>query len=112
MRTIFEAVRTAVIWVVDLMIYYWFAPNSVYGESWNTYSWIQLAGFLLLIYSSQCYNAYTKYPFLKYKFDDEKKPSAAEKEPLLDGKEDDAESTNKVNKLVDQYTQKPNAAAG
>ena len=51
-RTIFEAVRTAVIWVVDLLIYYVFARNSVYGEAWNTFSFIQLAGFMLLIYSS------------------------------------------------------------
>ena len=51
-RTIFEAVRTAAIWAVNLLIYYVFAKNSVYGEKWTTYSWIQLAGFLLLIFAS------------------------------------------------------------
>ncbi|CAL6006840.1 EamA-like_transporter family protein [Hexamita inflata] len=81
-RTIFEAVRTAVIWIVDLMIYYWFAKHSVYGEAWNTYSWIQLAGFILLIFASQSYNGYAKYPMLfKYKFDDDKKKS--EIDPLI-----------------------------
>ncbi|EES99990.1 Hypothetical protein GSB_22291 [Giardia duodenalis] len=71
-RTIFEAIRTAAIWVTDLLIYYLFAPNSVYGESWTTYSWMQLAGFLLLIYSSQVYNGYCKYPkIFRYKFEDD-----------------------------------------
>ena len=65
-RTIFEAVRTAAIWVVDLLIYYVFYPYSVYGESWNTYSWLQLAGFILLIFGSQCYNAYARFRFFDY----------------------------------------------
>ncbi|GIQ92020.1 hypothetical protein KIPB_015544, partial [Kipferlia bialata] len=52
-RTIFEALRTAAIWVTDLAINYIFAPNSVYGESWTSWSWIQLTGFLLLIFSTQ-----------------------------------------------------------
>lgn len=39
-RSIFEAIRTAAIWVVNLSIFYIFAPSSVYGEAWTTYSWI------------------------------------------------------------------------
>jgi len=71
-RTIFEAVRTSAIWVTDLFIFYVAAPNSVYGETWTTYSWLQLAGFVLLVFSSQMYNGYAKYPRLfKYKFDDD-----------------------------------------
>ena len=31
-RTIFEAVRTAFIWIVNLLIFYVFSPSSVYGE--------------------------------------------------------------------------------
>lgn len=71
-RTIFEAIRTAAIWVTDLLIYYVFAPHSVYGEAWTTYSWLQLAGFVLLIFSSQVYNGYCKYPrIFKYEFQDD-----------------------------------------
>lgn len=67
-RTIFEAIRTACIWIVDLMIYYWFAPDSYYGETWTTWSFLELAGFILLIFASQTYNGYTKYPMIfKYK---------------------------------------------
>lgn len=65
-RSIFEAIRTAAIWVVNLLIFYLFAPNSIYGESWSTFSWIQLGGFTMLIFSSQCYNGYVKFPFFKY----------------------------------------------
>lgn len=61
-RTIFEAVRTAFIWIVNLLIFYAFAPNSVYGEQWTTYSWIQLAGFTLLTFASQMYSGYVKFP--------------------------------------------------
>ena len=39
-RSIFEAVRTAAIWLVNLGIFYVFAPNSQYGEQWTTFSWV------------------------------------------------------------------------
>lgn len=39
-RTIFEAVRTCAIWVTNILIYYVIAPNSVFGESWNTFSYL------------------------------------------------------------------------
>jgi hypothetical protein len=61
-RTIFEAVRTAFIWIVNLLIFYLFAPDTVYGEQWTTYSWIQLAGFMLLTFASQVYSGYVKFP--------------------------------------------------
>ena len=83
-RTIFEAVRTAFIWIVNLLIFYVFAKDSVYGERWTTYSWLQLAGFMLLTFASQMYSGYVKFPqVFKYKFEDEKK-AVEEKAPLLD----------------------------
>lgn len=110
-RTIFEAVRTSAIWVTDLFIFYVAAPNSVYGETWTTYSWLQLAGFVLLIFGSQMYNGYAKYPkIFKYTFDDDgttlgvfaccpdkvpgaKKPSgsASETEALIQNHEEKSE---------------------
>ncbi|GCA62204.1 hypothetical protein KIPB_001961 [Kipferlia bialata] len=79
-RTIFEALRTAAIWVTDLAINYVFAPHSVYGESWTSWSWIQLAGFLLLIFSTQVYNGIVKYNKL-FDYDSAVK---AEEKSLLD----------------------------
>eukprot|EP00768_Dysnectes_brevis_P006028 gnl/Dysnectes_brevis/45_a56_11038.p1 GENE.gnl/Dysnectes_brevis/45_a56_11038~~gnl/Dysnectes_brevis/45_a56_11038.p1 ORF type:complete len:423 (+),score=119.08 gnl/Dysnectes_brevis/45_a56_11038:40-1308(+) len=84
-RTIFEAVRTAAIWVTDLAIYYWISPHSVYGEAWTTYSWMQLAGFFLLIFSSQIYNKLAMFPkYFRYSFpEDEEDESKSESKPLL-----------------------------
>ena len=62
-RSIFDSVRNACIWVVNLLIFYLFAPQSQYGEVWTTFSWIQLLGFVLLVFSSQCYSGYVKFPF-------------------------------------------------
>lgn len=65
-RTIWEAVRTAVIWIVDLFIYYVVVPNSVFGESWNGWSFMQLLGFGMLVWGSFTNNAMVKYPRLYY----------------------------------------------
>ncbi|KAH0575257.1 EamA-like transporter family protein [Spironucleus salmonicida] len=81
-RSIFESIRTIAIWLTDLLIFYVFAPHSVYGEAWTTYSWLQLAGFVLLIFSSQCYNGYVKFPFFKYADIVQDKEEA---EPLIEG---------------------------
>jgi len=60
-RTIFEAVRTAVVWIVSLIIQV-IAPGSPYGEIWNRYSFVELAGFILLFVSSLIYNGVIKLP--------------------------------------------------
>jgi len=60
-RTIFEAVRTAVVWIVSLIIQA-IKPGSPYGEIWNKYSFVELAGFILLFFSSLIYNGVIKLP--------------------------------------------------
>jgi len=60
-RTIFEAVRTAVVWIVSLVIHA-IEPDSPYGELWNKYSFVELAGFILLFISSLIYNGVIKLP--------------------------------------------------
>lgn len=44
-RTMLEASRTAVIWIIDLVIHYWIYPSSSFGEQWTSWSWLQLGGF-------------------------------------------------------------------
>jgi len=70
-RTIFEAVRTAVVWLVSLIIH-WIAPDSPYGELWDTWSLLELGGFILLFISSLLYNGIIKMPFL-HSYEDPKK---------------------------------------
>ena len=66
-----------------MMIYYVFAKNSVYGESWSTYSYIELAGFVLLLFSSQLYNGQVKYPkIFRYNFEERE-----ELKPILESQD-------------------------
>lgn len=53
-RTLLEASRTAVIWALDLGIHAQM-PDSPYGEAWNKWSWLQLAGFFLLVIGQATY---------------------------------------------------------
>jgi len=64
-RTIFEAVRTAVVWIVSLIIQA-IKPGSPYGELWDKYSFVELAGFILLFISSLIYNGIIKLPCINY----------------------------------------------
>lgn len=53
-RTLLEATRTAVIWGIDLAIHAEY-PESNFGESWNPWSWLELAGFLVLVIGQATY---------------------------------------------------------
>merc|ERR1712232_1465642 len=53
-NTMVEATRTALIWVIGLVIHR-FLPNSPYGEVWSQWSWLQLFGFLLLVTGQATY---------------------------------------------------------
>jgi len=53
-RTMLEASRTAVIWSLDLLIHSWY-PDSAYGEVWCAWSFLQLAGFFLLVIGQATY---------------------------------------------------------
>jgi drug/metabolite transporter (DMT)-like permease len=65
-RTMLEASRTAVIWMVDLVIHYWIYPASSFGESWSSWSWVQLAGFGLLILGQSIYSELIMLPGFYY----------------------------------------------
>ena len=65
-RTMLEASRTAVIWMVDLVIHYWICPSSSFGETWTSWSWLQLAGFALLILGQSIYSELVKLPGFYY----------------------------------------------
>jgi len=55
-RTILEAMRTLCIWIVDLFIYY--AITESHGEKWTVWSWLELAGFGLLVTGTFIYNRF------------------------------------------------------
>jgi len=65
-RTMLEASRTAVIWIIDLLIHYWIAPSSSFGEVWTAWSWLQLFGFGVLIAGQSIYSEILKVPGFYY----------------------------------------------
>ena len=62
-RTIFEALRTLTSWVAMLLIGIF---SKEYGEQWQKWSWLELAGFALLVYSSLVFNKVVRIPYLSY----------------------------------------------
>lgn len=67
-RTIFEAIRTGGVWVVNLIIHALF-PDSPFGEYWCKWSYIELAGFAILIVSTLVYNKVIVLPFKGLEYD-------------------------------------------
>ena len=74
-RTLMEAFRTFLIWMVQFMIFYTFRTNeSLYpyrlaGEEWGMGSYVQLAGFIIMTISVLAYNKIPQYPCCDYSFD-------------------------------------------
>lgn len=52
-RTVLETMRTLFVWLVDLMLFY---GGFGLGESWSVYSWLQAAGFVVLVTGTLVYN--------------------------------------------------------
>ena len=55
-HSILDNFRPMTVWMTDLCIYY-IVTNHKFGEPWNTYSWIQLVGMIVLITGTMIYNA-------------------------------------------------------
>ncbi|KAK9812950.1 hypothetical protein WJX72_006245 [[Myrmecia] bisecta] len=51
-RTVLETMRTLFVWLVDLLLFY---TIHKLGESWTEYSWIQAAGFVVLVCGTLIY---------------------------------------------------------
>jgi drug/metabolite transporter (DMT)-like permease len=62
-RTLMEAARTVLVWIVMLIAY---AANAGFGEQWSKWSWLELAGFILLICGTVIYNKVVKIPGFTY----------------------------------------------
>ncbi|OHS99401.1 hypothetical protein TRFO_34118 [Tritrichomonas foetus] len=71
-RTLMEAFRTFLIWIVQFILFYSFSSNDnlynyrMAGEEWATGSYVQLAGFILMTWALFGYNKLPKYPCFKY----------------------------------------------
>lgn len=54
-RTVLETMRTLFVWLVDLLLFYTPLGMGQLGESWSVYSWIQAAGFVVLVTGTLVY---------------------------------------------------------
>lgn len=67
-RTINDALRTIIIWSIEIIVYYFISKD--YGSPWATHSYLQLLGFVLLIVATLIKNAIIKVPGLRYDEDE------------------------------------------
>lgn len=65
-RMMMDASRTMVIWAFGLYVHYYVSPTSKCGESWNDYSYVQLAGFVVLLLGQTIYGGILKVPIFTY----------------------------------------------
>ncbi|KAL7716734.1 Integral membrane protein [Entamoeba marina] len=82
-RTILEGLRTACIWIVQLIIGLFVSEDSALGETWNDWSYLQLAGFFFLLEGLFIYNGHLRISCFDYSHLDNNE--AKDKKPLLDG---------------------------
>ncbi|RLN57990.1 hypothetical protein BBJ29_003391 [Phytophthora kernoviae] len=67
MRSITETLRTLGVWTLSLFIYYvlqWQDATSP-GEQWTTFSWLELLGFVLMVYGTLAYKQLIRLPVEK-----------------------------------------------
>lgn len=65
-RVMLEALRTCIVWAFGLTVHYGYDKHSKFGEVWTPYSWLEVAGFLVLVLGQATYGAMIKFPGLTY----------------------------------------------
>lgn len=65
-RVMLEAFRTSFVWVFGLSVHYFYSPTSPVGEVFTSYSWLEIAGFFVLLGGQVTYGALVKIPGLEY----------------------------------------------
>ena len=62
-RSILEACRVMGVWAVGLLFFY-IDDNDTIGESWTNWSFLELFGFIVLMYGTFAYKALVKIPWV------------------------------------------------
>eukprot|EP00877_Chromochloris_zofingiensis_P014883 jgi/Chrzof1/9649/Cz04g10280.t1 len=55
-RTVLETMRTLFVWVAGLALFYTPVGHGKVGEAWDQYSWMQAAGFVVLVLGTLTYD--------------------------------------------------------
>jgi len=77
-RTMFMALRTLIVWIVDLTVHYVIDPSSPWGEAWSPYSYLELVGFVVLVTGQFIYAGILQVPGLRYAPSPPNSPPAAQ----------------------------------
>lgn len=56
-HAILDNFRPITVWVTDLFIFYAITTSGDFGEPWTKWSWVQVAGMIVLLYGTAIYNA-------------------------------------------------------
>ncbi|KAF0687007.1 Aste57867_21227 [Aphanomyces stellatus] len=75
-RSILANFRPVSVWSMDLALFYVFTKGTL-GEPWSPWSWLQLAGMLLLFFGTAVYNATIKLQWFDYSTDETKLTDAS-----------------------------------
>mmetsp|Transcript_63213 Transcript_63213/g.150755 ORF Transcript_63213/g.150755 Transcript_63213/m.150755 type:complete len:410 (+) Transcript_63213:102-1331(+) len=65
-RMMLDASRTTLIWGFGLFVHYRVDPDSAFGEVWTVYSYLQLLGFVIIIFGQATYAEVIRLPFFTY----------------------------------------------
>lgn len=65
-RTMLEAFRTCIVWVFGLSVHYFYDSQSKFGEAWTPYSYLEVIGFVFLMFGQGIYGRMLTVPGLKY----------------------------------------------
>ncbi|GLE02499.1 hypothetical protein PINS_up011337 [Pythium insidiosum] len=87
MRSITETLRTLGVWMLGLFVYYvvqWRGANSP-GEAWTRWSWVELAGFVLMVYGTLTYKKLVQLPVPALYAAEARDHAAAFKSPFMSG---------------------------
>jgi len=113
-RTMFMALRTLIVWVVDLSMHYFINPSSPWGETWSVYSYLELFGFVVLVVGQAIYAGVIQVPGMNYAASPPSSPPsiAAQRfqspaamklnSPLLPFDEEDMDRSGDFIKLVEE----------
>ncbi|GLE02491.1 hypothetical protein PINS_up011329 [Pythium insidiosum] len=88
LRSITETLRTLGVWIVGLLVYYvfhWRGKESP-GEAWTSSSWIELLGFVLMVYGTLAYKKVLHLPLPSlYAAETRDRTAASYRSPFMTG---------------------------
>ncbi|KAJ0406453.1 hypothetical protein ATCC90586_001932 [Pythium insidiosum] len=88
LRSITETLRTLGVWLVGLLVYYvfqWRGKESP-GEAWTNSSWIELLGFVLMVYGTLAYKKVLQLPIPSlYAAETRDRTAASYRSPFMTG---------------------------